>query len=413
MGDPPRQILHVDMDAFYASVEQRDDPTLRGKPVIVGGPSKRGVVSAASYEARPFGVRSAMPMVEALRRCPDAIVVGGGMKRYAEASEQIFAVFRRYSPLVQGLSLDEAFIDVTASQALFGDGATIAERIRKDIRDEVRLPASAGVAPSKFVAKIASDLDKPDGLVVVKEGEVASFLAPLSIDRMWGIGPRAASHLREHGFETMGDLAQADEGRLERILGSWGKTVRRLAQGIDEREVVVGGAAKSIGAEQTFEKDLTKRVDVERHLLAQSRRIARRLVKAGLCGSVVVTKLKYADFTQRTRQRRLPEPVDDTDTIYEAAVSLLDRFPRGVDRVRLTGVAVSDLRDGPPPPVLFPDEKKLRREKVHRAVVELESRFGVKGLTRAALLEVGKKAQRGAATRSRIADGEDDAPRGE
>jgi DNA polymerase-4 len=387
MSPVPRQILHVDMDAFYASVEQRDDPRLRGKPVIVGGPSKRGVVSAASYEARPFGVRSAMPMVEALRRCPDAIVVGGSMKRYADVSSEIFQIFHRYSPLVQGLSLDEAFIDATASQALFGDGRAIAEKIRNDIQTELELAASAGVAPSKFVAKIASDLDKPDGLVVVKEGEVEGFLAPLSIDRMWGIGPRAAAHLREHGFETMGDLAGAPEERLSRILGSWGKTVRLLARGIDDRDVVVGGAAKSVGAEETFDQDLSARVDVERHLLAQSRRVARRLVEAGLCGSVVATKLKYADFTQRTRQKRLAEPVDDTDSIYEAAVSLLNRFPRGLKGVRLTGVSVSDLMDGPSPPVLFPDEKKARREKVERAVAALESRFGVGGVTRAALLE--------------------------
>ncbi len=375
------------MDAFYASVEQRDDPALRGKPVIVGGTSKRGVVSAASYEVRPFGVRSAMPMVEALRRCPEAIVLGGDMKRYAEVSRQVFEIFRRYSPLVQGLSLDEAFIDVTGSQALFGDGRAIATRIREDIREEVRLTASAGVAPSKFVAKIASDLDKPDGLVVVEEGEVEAFLAPLSIDRMWGIGPRAAEQLRMCGYETMGDLAAAPEERLEAILGSWGESVARLARGIDDREVVVGEPAKSIGAEQTFATDLDRRVDVERHLLAQARRVARRLVKAGLSGSVVSTKLKYADFTLRTRQKRLAEPVDDTDSIYEAAVSLLDRFPRGVKGVRLTGVAVSDLRPGPPPAVLFPDEKKVRRTKVERAVAELESRFGVGGITRAALLE--------------------------
>ncbi|MBW2464238.1 MAG: DNA polymerase IV, partial [Deltaproteobacteria bacterium] len=349
------------MDAFYASVEQRDDPSLRGKPVVVGGRSKRGVVSAASYEARVFGVHSAMPMVEALRRCPDAVVVGGHMKRYAEVSKHIFEIFRRYSPLVQGLSLDEAFIDVTGSQKLFGDGETIAALIRRDIRSELELTASAGVAPSKFVAKIASDFDKPDGLTVVRPGEVTAFLTPLSLDRMWGVGPRAAAHLREHGFETIGDLATAPEGKLTRILGSWGASVGRLARGEDDREVVVGEAAKSVGAEQTFEKDLRARCDVERHLLAQARRVARRLVQAGLCGQVVATKLKYADFTVRTRQMRLSEPVDDTDSIYEAAVALLDRFPRGATGVRLTGVSVSDLMQGPPPPVLFPDEHKERR----------------------------------------------------
>ena len=219
------------MDAFYASVEQRDHPELRGKPVLVGGPSARGVVAAASYEARKFGARSAMPMAEALRRCPQAIVVPGRHGHYAAVSSQVFAIFRRYTPLVEGLSLDEAFLDVTGSRALFGDGVEIARRIKAAIRGELELTASAGVAPSKFIAKIASDLEKPDGLVVVRAGEEEAFLAPLSIDRMWGIGPRAAVHLREAGLETIGDLARAGEGRLERLLGSWGASVHRLARG--------------------------------------------------------------------------------------------------------------------------------------------------------------------------------------
>ncbi|MBZ0119605.1 MAG: DNA polymerase IV, partial [Sandaracinaceae bacterium] len=191
-----RQILHVDMDAFYASVEQRDEPSLRGKPVIVGGPSRRGVVCAASYEVRPFGVRSAMPMGEAMRRCPHAIVVAPRMERYADVSAQVFAIFRRFTPLVEGLSLDEAFLDVTASRSLFGDGVEVARQIRAAIRSELELTASAGVAPSKFVAKIASDENKPDGLTVVRDGEVESFLAALAIERMWGVGPKAAERLR-------------------------------------------------------------------------------------------------------------------------------------------------------------------------------------------------------------------------
>ncbi len=219
---PGRQILHVDMDAFYASVEQRESPELVGRPVVVGGPSRRGVVMAASYEARPFGVRSAMPMADALRRCPAAVVVPPRMHLYAEASASVFEIFRRFTPLVEGLSLDEAFLDVTASRALFGAGEEIARRIKGAIREETRLTASAGVAPSKFVAKIASDLEKPDGLVVVGHGDVEAFLAPLSIERMWGIGPRAALTLREAGFDTIGDLHEPPQSASRGCSGAGG-----------------------------------------------------------------------------------------------------------------------------------------------------------------------------------------------
>lgn len=380
-----RQIIHVDMDAFFASIEQLDDPELRGKPVLVGGASRRGVVAAASYEARPFGVRSAMPMMEALRRCPDAIVVPPRGDRYSEVSGAIFDVFRRFTPLVQGLSVDEAFLDVTGSRALFGDGGVIARQIKQTIVDETGLTASAGVSPSKFVSKIASDLDKPDGLVVVRPGEVAEFLRPLSIDRMWGVGPTAASRLRGAGFETVGDLAASSEERLAGLLGSWGRQVFELANGRDEREVVVGEPAKSIGAEQTFETDLSSRRDIERQLLAQARRVARRLSSSGTFGDVVTVKLKYADFTLKTRQKRLPEPVADTDSIYAAARELLGRFERTGKGVRLTGVAVGGLTESPAFG-LFPDERRLRNQKIQDAVSDLERRFGKAGLTRATLL---------------------------
>lgn len=381
-----RQILHIDMDAFFASVEQLDDPKLRGKPVLVGGASRRGVVAAASYEARPFGARSAMPMMEALRRCPNAIVVPARMQRYQEVSEQVFGIFERYTPLVEGLSVDEAFLDVTGSAALFGDGETIARRIKKDVRDETGLTASAGVAPSKFVAKIASDMDKPDGLVVVREGEVGRFLAPLDVDRMWGVGPTAAARLRQAGFHTIGDLAEAGEARLERLLGSWGGHVAQLARGLDDRPVVIDGRAKSVGAEETYERDLHRRSEILEHLLDQSRRVARRLYKHGVRGRVVTVKLKYADFTLRTRQLHLPEPISDVDSIYAACVTLIDRFPRTGQGVRLTGVSVSGLSDEPRQRALFPDPKNERREKLQRAVSELEDRYGFARVTRATLL---------------------------
>ncbi len=382
-----RQIIHVDMDAFFASVEQLDDPALRGKPVLVGGASRRGVVAAASYEARPFGARSAMPMMEAIRRCPHAVVVPPRMHRYREVSEAVFSVFRRFTPLVEGLSVDEAFLDVTGSRALFGEGDAIARRIKEAIRDEVGLTASAGVAPSKFVAKIASDLDKPDGLVVVRPGEEEAFLAPLEISRMWGVGPTAAARLRQAGLHTIGDLASAGEARLEALLGSWGREVRRLARGEDDRPVVPDTAAKSIGAEETFERDLHRKSEILRHLLAQSVRVARRLHGQGLRGDVVTVKLKYADFTLRTRQLRLPEPVADPDGIYGACATLLDRFPRTGQGVRLTGVAVGGLVHERPQTVLFPNPKSERRERLQRAVADLEDRFGPRGVTRASLLD--------------------------
>lgn len=381
-----RQILHVDMDAFYASVEQRDDPALRGKPVIVGGRSRRGVVAAASYEVRPFGVRSAMSMVEALQRCPEAIVVAPRMRHYADVSAKVFDIFHRFTPLVEGLSFDEAFLDVTGSQRLFGDGVAIARQIRAAIRDELSLTASAGVAPAKFVAKVASDLDKPDGLVVVAPEGVREFLAPLPIERMWGVGKKAAARLRAHGFRTLGDLATTPVESLEAVLGSWGRSVHALARGEDEREVVPDRDAKSIGAEETFESDLRTLEALERPLLHQAGRVAGRLSRAGLRARCVTVKLKYGDHSTKTRQTRLPEPVADTDSIYDAARALLPRFPSVARGVRLTGVSCSELHEGPAAPTLFPDEKRARREQIEALTGELRERFGKAGLTRGRLV---------------------------
>ena len=381
-----RQILHIDMDAFYASVEQRDDPSLRGKPVIVGGRSRRGVVAAASYEVRRFGVRSAMSMVEALERCPHATVLPPRIEHYSEVSELVFGVFHRFTPLVEGLSLDEAFLDVTGSRKLFGDGVTIARRIKEAIRSEVGLTASAGVASSKFVAKIASDLDKPDGLVVVAAEGVREFLEPLPIERMWGVGRKAAAQLHERGFHTIGDLAATRAESLEAVLGSWGRSVHALARGEDDRPVVPDRDAKSIGAEQTFEVDLRTVEAIERPLLHQAGRVAARLARSGLRARCVTVKLKYHDHTLKTRQLRLPEPVADTDSIYDAARSLLPRFPPITRGVRLTGVSVSELHEGPAAPTLFPDEKRERREKIEALTGELRARFGHAGLTRGRLI---------------------------
>jgi DNA polymerase IV len=382
-----RQILHIDMDAFFASVEQLDDPSLRGRPVLVGGASKRGVVAAASYEARPYGARSAMPMVEAIRRCPHAVVVPVRHARYAEVSAGIFDIFRRFTPLVEGLSLDEAFLDVTASRSLFGDGEAIAAQIKRAVREETGLTASAGVASCKFAAKIASDLRKPDGLVTVPD-DIAAFLAPLPLERMWGVGPRAADRLRAAGLATLGDLARCPAPRLHDLLGpAWGEHVRLLAQGVDEREVVPGRAAESVGAEETVEEDIVGRAGIERWLLELSGRVARRLLKAGISGRAVVVKLKYADFTLRTRQTTFADPIGDTDSIYTCAKGLLGRFDLARP-VRLVGVAVGDLtaERSAPNLSLFP-EVPARRRRLEAVVAEVAERFGGKGLTRAALLD--------------------------
>jgi DNA polymerase-4 len=382
-------ILHVDMDAFYASVEQRDAPELRGLPVIVGGPSRRGVVCAASYEARPFGVRSAMPMGEAVRRCPQAIVVPVRMARYQEVSATVFEIFRRYTPLVEGLSLDEAFLDVTASRSLFGEADAIARAIKEAIRKELGLVASAGVAPCKFVAKIASDLEKPDGLTVIREADVVAFLAPLPIERMWGVGPKTAPRLRELGFATLGDLAVAPAHVLEGLLGSWGSHVRELARGNDPRSVDPERAARSIGAETTHEHDLRDAGDILRALLGHASQVAQRLHHEHLSARGVVVKLKYSDFSLRSRRVLLPEAIADTESIHRAAQGLLRAFSRSKLGVRLTGVAVTHLEDGPPAPTLFPDVARARRTKMEGVIAEIEERFGVE-LTRAALLPSGK-----------------------
>ncbi|MFT5356317.1 MAG: DNA polymerase-4 [Polyangiales bacterium] len=387
MSEEPREraILHVDMDAFYASVEQRDNPSLKGKPVIVGGDSRRGVVCAASYEARRFGVHSAMSMVEAMRRCPQAAITMPRMSRYSEVSEQVFDVFRRYTPQVEGLSIDEAFLDVTGSRTLFGSSVEIAKSIKEEILAETQLYASAGVANSKFVAKVASDLDKPDGLVVVAAEGVAEFLAPLAIERMWGVGPKAAVRLRDLGFSTFHDLASTPPDVLESLLGSWGKHIHRLAQGIDEREVFGGGDAKSIGGEVTFDADLCERDAIEEHLLAQSVRVAGRLHSAGLWARVITVKIKYANHRSKTRQLRVDPPLASTDAVFAVACGLLERFS-GLERgVRLCGVSTSDFVSDPPLE-LFADAKRERSDRLEALTGELRTRFGKQGATRARLL---------------------------
>jgi DNA polymerase-4 len=369
-----RAILHVDMDAFYAAVEQRDDPGLRGLPLVVGGASRRGVVCAASYEARRFGIRSAMPMVRAHALCRELVVVSPRFPRYAEVSEQVFSVFGEFTPLVEGLSLDEAFLDVTRSQALFGPPARQALAIKRRIREVTQLTASVGLAEVKFAAKIASDLRKPDGFVEVPEGRVREFLAPLPAERLWGVGPRTAEALARMRLRLIGDVARADRGELERALGSNGPWLHDLANGIDLREVEPDREAKSVGAEETFEEDLTAPEDLLPFLHEQSLRVAARLRRAGLAAATVSLKVKYADFQIATRQETLPLRTDDGEEIYRCAERLLAKADPG-RAIRLTGVSASELGAREPQLGLF-DEQAKRRARLNRSLDAIAEKFG-------------------------------------
>src|SRR4051794_36776449 len=308
MGTPARTILHADLDAFFAAVEQRDNPQLRGKPVIVGGggPNDRGVVSTASYEARVFGVRSAMPLRTAGALCPNGIFVPVNGRKYAEASKQVMAIFRRFSPLVEPLSIDEAFVDVTGTEQLFGTGEEAARQMKQAVRDETELTVSVGVAANRLVAKIASDLRKPDGLVVVARGDEATFLAPLAIERLWGVGASTRRQLAEFGVATIGDLAALPEDLLVRRFGQHGRDLAFRARGIGD--TVVGGhdAAKSVSHENTFDVDQSDWQVLEQTLLGLSENVASRLRASGVVTSTVSVKIRNSSFETITRQRTLP-----------------------------------------------------------------------------------------------------------
>jgi DNA polymerase-4 len=340
-----RAILHVDMDAFFASVEQHDRPELRGLPVIVGGGSGRGVVAAASYEVRRYGVHSAMPTRAALERCPQAVVVRPRMARYREVSAEVFAVFNEFTPLVEGLSLDEAFLDVTGSTGLFGTPREIGAAIRARIRERTGLTASVGIAHNKLLAKIASDLGKPDGLCVIAPDDVERILDPLPIRRLSGIGAKTAAKLEESAVQTFGQLRVAPDAVLWPMFGRYTNRIRERAAGIDDRPVVPEWQEKQISAEETFEADLRQREAMRAELARLADRVGTRLrAKALLCSTVTV-KIRRRDFTTYTRSRSFRPPTQDTGTVLEVARALLDGWLAGQPRaaVRLLGVGVSTL----------------------------------------------------------------------
>ena len=382
-----RVILHVDMDAFYASIEQRDDPALRGKPVVVGGAS-RGVVAAASYESRVYGIRSAMPMTEARRRCADLVRVAPRMAHYQAVSREIFAVFREFTPLVEGLSLDEAFLDVTSSRRLFGNGRNIAVAIKDRIRERTELTASVGVATNKLVAKIASDLDKPDGLVVVGADRVNAILDPLPVSVIPGIGRQTLSRLHAIGVRTIAELRSAPDRDLEPVFGRFTRRTRERASGIDDRPVVASRAEKSISNERTYDTDLCDRRDMQRQLLRLTEQTASRLRKATLCAGTVQVKIRQSDFRTFTRQKRLRPPASGTDQIYAVALELLDAWLSGNPdaRIRLLGVGCSSLAPAEQPD-LFGADNTTPVADFDRTVDEIRDRFGSDSLTRARTLD--------------------------
>jgi DNA polymerase-4 len=349
-----RIILHVDMDAFYAAIEQRDRPELRGLPVIVGGtPEGRGVVSTASYEARKFGIHSAMPAVRARRLCPDGVFLGGDIRKYIAVSRQVMEILRRHAEQIEQVSIDEAFLDVTDRAAKIAEGERVAIRIKREIREELRLTASVGVGPNEFLAKLGSDLRKPDGLVAIRPEEAERFLASLPVVKLWGVGPKTERRLQAAGFRTIGDVAQAPIDQLRRLLGAWGDVIYELACGIDERPVATSHETKSVSAENTFARDLFDIKEMRRALSDLSREVARRLRDDELRAKTIAIKVRFGDFRTLTRQVTLTEATDSAQVIRAAAYRLLDEVERNARGVRLLGVRGSSVEHGVRQPSLF------------------------------------------------------------
>ncbi len=383
-----RSILHVDMDAYYASVEVREQPGLRGRPVIVGGsPRQRGVVSAASYEARRFGVHSAMPMARAMRLCPQAVRLPVRMELYLRVSRQIHAVFKRYTPQIEPLSLDEAFLDVTDSVRLFGPAGRIARRIKQEIADELSLVASVGVAPNKFVAKIASDIDKPDGFVEVRADEVQAFLDPLPASRVWGVGKATNAELQRLGIRTIAQLRQQPRALLQDRFGKFGERLWELARGIDTRPVITDSEAKSISNETTFAVDISDTEILRAWLMDLTEQVARRLRAHQRYGRTVQLKLRFEDFHTISRSHTLAVATQTTRVIWEVAATLLQEALRKQNKaIRLLGVGVSGLVASPEAgglqQDLFAGNNTAKQQVIDQLADQIQSRFGPAGIKR-------------------------------
>ncbi len=377
-----RTILHVDMDAFFTSVEQRDRPELLGKPVVVGAPAdKRGVVAAASYEARKYGVHSAMPSRTAYRLCPQAVFLRGDHAKYSRESERVMAILRQFTPLVEQVSVDEAYLDVTASLRLFGDGEQIAREIKRRIRETTGLTASVGIALNKFLAKLASDMRKPDGLMVITDADKLDLLRPLPIGRIAGIGKKTEPVFHEIGIHTIGDLQRFPIETLRVRFGVWADEMKARALGEDDRPVEPYGEAKSISNETTFEKDVSEMKTLERTVWELADEVGRRLRAEGVRARTVQLKLRWSDFTTLTRRTTLPEATDDEGQIAEVAIQLMRRELKEPRPVRLIGVGGQNLLRSPKQLDLL-DRGSNRRDDLNRVADAVRARFGAKKLRR-------------------------------
>jgi DNA polymerase-4 len=386
-----RIVLHIDMDAFYASVEQLDHPELRGKPVIVGGSSNRGVVSAASYEARGFGVRSAMPIFQAKKRCPQGIFVPVRMFRYKEMSNQVMEILETYSPIVEQVSIDEAFLDLTGLDRLHGPSERIAPRIKKEIRRVTSLSCSVGIAPNKFLAKVASEMNKPDGLTIIRTQEAAEIARGLPVGKVPGVGRKTVDRLEKLKVVHLGDLLRVSEAELLKAVGRFAHTLLEFAQGVDDSPVIPHTDAKSISSEETFEENTNDLEVLRKELLVQAEEVGRRLRKNELKGGTVTLKLRRADFVRITRSISFCDPTDSTNVLYSWALKLLDAVDRS-DKFRLIGIAVSGFeKDQSAPAQLNLFAGKNRREgswrEVEKAMDSITEKFGHEAIKRGSLID--------------------------
>jgi DNA polymerase-4 len=383
-----RKIIHLDMDAFYASVEQRDDPTLRGRPVVVGGhPEGRGVVAAASYEARKFGIHSAMPISRAKKLCHGAVFLPTDMKKYSEVSYDISLILHRFTPLVEQIALDESFLDVTRSERIFGPAEEIAKAARRQIKEEVRLSASAGVAANKFLAKLASGLAKPDGLLVVQPDEAESFLKELPVSKIWGVGKVTEARLKEMGIGTISQLGRRPVGELQARFGKAGLRLFELAHGIDEEPVEPEGLPKSIGQEETFARDLDDLEALKKIIIRQCERVAARARALGGEGERVVVKVRFSNFATVTRQGPLPEATNGAQDIYPEALRQLARVDVKGKKVRLIGVTLTGLIYSRPEQLSLFAGKPEMWSRAEQTLDRIRQRFGDRALVRASTLD--------------------------
>ena len=377
------EVMHVDMDAFYASVEIMDNPELKGKPVIVGGVeiNNRGVVSTASYEARKYGVHSAMPIYKAKKLCPDGIYISGRMERYQEVSKKIHKIFHKYTPRVEKISIDEAFLDLKGCHKLFGSSKKIGKNIKKEIQDKVGLTASVGISKNKFLAKLASTIDKPDGFKIVYNEEVSDFLSDLPIGMLWGVGNKTEKLLHEQGVKTIGMLKKIPKRELENQFGKLGIKLYNLARGKDQREVVSEEEIKSISQEETFSENLSSNLNIFSALMGMTEKVSERLHNKNLKGKTVFIKVRYSNFKTYTRRKTLKNYISSTDLIYDTAKKLLIENNLLTKEIRLLGVGVSNLSSENQQQLsLF--NKSIKKEKLDKTIYKIKDKYGSKSLRR-------------------------------